>query len=280
MFQAGDYPFVTWRLLRLAPADGATHMARDEAILRAVAAELVQPTLCLYAWEPACLSLGRAQPLSDVDLQALQAAGFDLVRRPTGGKAILHVDELTYSVIVPQAAPHVAGGIVESYRRLSVGLVRGLERLGVVGLVADQRVKNRRLEGACPEPVEGPVCFEVPADYEITVGGRKLVGSAQMRAEGVVLQHGALPLYGDITRICPLLVTHPAPARVRARATTVAEALGRPVTWEEAADALAAGFAGALNLHLDPGTLTDEERTWTAELRASKYATGAWTHHI
>jgi len=296
MFQTGDYPLVTWRLLRLGPADGATHMARDEAILKAVAAGSVQPTLCLYAWEPACLSLGRAQPLSDVDLQALQAAGFDLVRRPTGGKAILHVDELTYSVIAPQAAPHVAGGIVESYRRLSAGLVRGLERLGVVGLVADRRVKNRRLEGACPEPVEarhpepvegsrsepveGPVCFEVPADYEITVGGRKLVGSAQMRAEGVVLQHGALPLYGDITRICPLLATHPAPARVRARATTVEEALGRPVTWDEAAAALAAGFAEALNLHLAPGTLTDEEQTWTEALRATKYATDAWTRHI
>jgi len=263
-------------------------MARDEAILRAVAADLVPPTLCLYAWEPACLSLGRGQPLADVDLPALQAAGFDLVRRPTGGKAILHVDELTYSVIVPQAAPHVAGGIVESYRRLSAGLVRGLERLGVAGLVADQRVGNRRLAGACPElvagacpePVEGPVCFEVPADYEITTGGRKLVGSAQMRAEGVVLQHGALPLYGDITRICPLLATHPAPARVRARATTVAEALGRPVTWDEAADALAVGFAEALNLHLNPGTLTNEERTWTEELRTNKYATDAWTGRI
>ena len=275
-----DYPRTTWRLLRSHPADGATNMAVDEAILRAVATRQMPPTLRFYAWEPGCLSLGRAQPVADVDLLALWTAGFDLVRRPTGGKAILHVDELTYSVVVPQEDPRVAGGIVASYRRLSTGLVRGLERLGIVDLVADQRVENRRLEG--------PVCFEVPSDYEITVGGRKLVGSAQMRARGVVLQHGALPLYGDITRICPLLAAHPDPARVRARATTVEEALGsfgsapdrRTVTWDEAADAVAAGFAQALDLDLEPGALTDEERAWAEELRTGRYATDDWTRRV
>ena len=267
-----NYSLATWRLLRSDPADGATNMAVDEAILRAVAAELVPPTLRLYAWEPACLSLGRAQPVADVDLGALRSAGFDLVRRPTGGKAILHADELTYSAVAPQADPRVAGGIVESYRRLSAGLVRGLERLGITDLVADQRVENRR--------PEGPVCFEVPSDYEITVGGRKLVGSAQMRAQGVVLQHGALPLYDDITRICPLLANHPDPARVRARATTVEEALEQAVTWDEAAAAVAAGFAGALHLHLEPGALTREERAWAHELRAAKYATEEWNRRV
>jgi lipoate-protein ligase A len=267
-----DYPSATWRLIRSAPASGATNMATDEAILQAVAARLVPPTLRFYAWEPGCLSLGRAQPWADVDLPALRSSGFDLVRRPTGGKAILHVDELTYSVSAPQALPQVAGSIVESYRHLSAGLVRGLEWLGMAGLVADQRVEHR--------PTEGPVCFEVPADNEITVGGRKLVGSAQMRTRGVVLQHGALPLWGDITRICALLVAHPDPARVHARATTVFEALGRRVTWDEVAEALATGFAEALNLRLVPGALTDQEQTWAEELRAGKYATAEWTHQV
>jgi lipoate-protein ligase A len=266
------YPPATWRLLRSAPADGATNMALDEAILRAVSAGQAPPTLRLYAWEPACLSLGRAQPLADVDLQAVRAAGFDLVRRPTGGKAILHVDELTYSVVAPQKDPRVAGAIVESYRRLSAGLVRGLEQLDVTGLVADQRGESQR--------PGGPICFEVPSDYEITIGGRKLVGSAQMRAHDVVLQHGALPLCGDIARICPLLSAHPDPARVHARATTVEEALGRPVTWDEAADALAAGFAQALSLRLEPGGLTDEERVWADGLRVERYAADDWTRRV
>lgn len=266
------YTPTTWRVIRSVPASGAANMAIDEAILRAVAAKLAPPTLRFYAWEPACLSLGRAQPVADVDLRALRVWGFDLVRRPTGGKAILHVDELTYSVIAPEGDPRVAGGIVGSYRRLSAGLVRGLERMGVPGIVADQRAENR---GAA-----GPVCFEVPSDYEITVGGRKLVGSAQMRARGVVLQHGALPLRGDITRICSLLVTHPHPGRVRARATTIEEVLERPVTWDHAADAMGAGFAEALGLRLEPGALTGQERAWAEELRVGKYAADTWTFRV
>jgi lipoate-protein ligase A len=267
-----NYPPATWRLLHSALADGATNMAIDEAILRAVAAGHAPPTLRFYAWEPPCLSLGRAQGMADVDLQALRAANHGLVRRPTGGKAILHIDELTYSVVAPEMEPRVAGGIVESYRRLSAGLLRGLEWLGVAGIVADQRADNRR--------PEGPVCFEVSSDYEITTGGRKLVGSAQMRVQSVVLQHGALPLHGDITRICPLLTAHPDPARVHARATTVEETLGRRVIWDEAANALAAGFAEALNLRLEPGALTEEERAWAEQLRVQKYATDEWTRRV
>jgi lipoate-protein ligase A len=141
--------------------------------------------------------------------------------------------------------------------------------LGVEQIVADRRAVNRQQEG--------PVCFEMPSDYEITVGGKKLVGSAQMRAQGVVLQHGALPLCGDIARICPLLASHPDPGRVRDRATTVARALGRAVSWDEAAQALAAGFAQALNLALEPGTLVPEEQVQAQVSRTEKYATDRWT---
>jgi lipoate-protein ligase A len=267
-----DYPRKTWRLVHTGLSDGPTNMAVDEAILRAVAEGNASPTLRFYAWEPGCLSLGRGQSVSDVDQQALAASGFDLVRRPTGGRAILHIDELTYSVVAPQQEPQVIGTIVESYRRLSNGLIRGLEHLGVPNIVADQRVENRGREGA--------VCFEVPADYEITVGGRKLAGSAQMRSRGVVLQHGTLPLHGDITRICSLLSAHPDPNRVRARATTVAEILGRAVSWEEAVQALKAGFAEALNLRLEPGHLTAQEQHTAKKLRAEKYGADAWTKRV
>jgi len=264
-----QYPLATWRLLRSAPADGATNMAVDEAILYAVAAGLAPPTLRFYAWQPACLSLGRAQPAGDVKLEELRIAGFGLVRRPTGGRAILHVDELTYSVVAPEGEPRVSGGVVESYRRISAGLIRGLELLGVGNLAADRRVQERS--------ANGPVCFEVPSDYEITAGGRKLVGSAQVRSRGVVLQHGALPLEGDIARICAFLKANATPERVRARATTLMEALARPVSWEEAAAALEGGFAQALNLRLVPGVLTAEERAWVEQLYAEKYASEQWT---
>lgn len=267
-----DYPTATWRLLLSAPSDGAMNMAIDEAILHAVATGKAPPTLRFYAWEPPCLSLGRAQKASDVDMHALTAAGFGLVRRPTGGKAILHIDELTYSVVAPEAEPRVAGGILESYRRLSAGLVRGLERLGVPEIIADQRAARDR--------PNGPVCFEVPSDYEITAKGQKLVGSAQMRTQGMVLQHGTLPLHGDIARICLLLTSRPDPDSVRARATTVEKALEKRVSWDEAAEALAAGFAETLNLSLEPNALTAEERSQAERLRAEKYATDVWTRRV
>ena len=270
------YPAKTWRLIRSGPADGATNMAIDEAILRAVAAGNACPALRLYAWEPACLSLGRGQPVDDVDRPALASAGYDLVRRPTGGRAILHVDELTYSVVAPQSDARMAGSVVESYRRLSAALVRGMELLGIEELASDQRVQPHQ---AAAGP-EGPVCFEVPSDYEITAGEKKLVGSAQMRAQGVVLQHGTVPLEGDIARVCPFLASRPNPARVRARATTVERALGRPVTWEQVAEAMIRGFTERLALRLEPESLTAGERAAARKLRAEKYASDRWTTAI
>ena len=262
----------TWRLLRSNPADGPTNMAVDEAILRAVAVGAAPPTLRFYAWEPPTLSLGRAQRASDVNVQVLHAAGYDLVRRPTGGKAILHIDELTYSVVAPRSEPRVTGPVVESYRRLSAGLVRGLELLGITDAAADQRARGHHSLG--------PVCFEVPSDYEITASGRKLVGSAQMRSDGAVLQHGAAPLYGDITRICAVLSAQPDPARVRARATTVQETLGRSVSWDEAVDAMIAGFSQMLNLRLKPGELTISEKDEADRLRSEKYGSDDWTFRV
>ena len=265
-------PRSTWRLLDTGARDGATNMALDEAIARGVADGTSPPTLRFFAWQPACLSLGQAQPAADVDFAACRALGVDVVRRPTGGRAILHTDELTYSVTARDGEPRLRGGIVESYRRLSEGLLAGLVRLGLpVAQVERPDTHDRH---------DGPVCFEVPSNYEIVFDGRKLVGSAQMRKNGVVLQHGSLPLVGDIGRICDVLTSRPDRARVRARAITVERALDRVVAYAEAARALSAGFASALNLEFEPGELTRQERACLEELRRDKYASANWTHRL
>jgi lipoate-protein ligase A len=266
------YPQASWRLLNTGHLDGATNMAIDEAISRAVQARLVLPTLRFFGWIPACLSLGQAQPGTDVDREACYAAGVDVVRRPTGGRAILHTDELTYSVVAPEAEPRVAGTLVESYRRLSEGLLTGLMVMGVPGRQAERPNHH--------EQDQGPVCFEVPSNYEIVFDGKKLVGSAQMRKAGVVLQHGTLPLHGDIARIAKYLMSRPKPDRVRQRATTVEAALGRIIDFDTAARLMAQGFAQALNLDLQPGNLTDQERAWAEELRREKYAADGWTYRM
>jgi lipoate-protein ligase A len=277
------YPRATWRLLLSPLADGPTNMAVDEAILQAIADGHGQPTLRFFGWTPPCLSLGYAQPAAEVDRQRLAERGYDLVRRPTGGRAILHTDELTYSVIAPMDEPRVLGGVLESYQQLSAGLLAGLHHLGL-GVRADKTYAGN--EAAA----KGPVCFEVPSNYEITVGAgaapRKLLGSAQVRKRGVVLQHGALPLTGDLGRICDVLVfeseavRQSARARLHQRAATVAEVLNMDVGWDQAAAALARGMAEVLNLDLETAPLSPREAALAERLRAEKYATAAWNERL
>lgn len=263
-----------WRLIMSGSAAGPKNMAIDQAIMEAVAAGEAAATLRFYAWAPPCLSLGYTQPLADVDGERLAVLGWDVVRRMTGGRAILHTDELTYSVAVPASDPVVAGDIVASYRRISAAFATGLRQLGA------QPEANKRAEGS---GADGPVCFEVPSHYEITLNGKKLIGSAQVRKFDAVLQHGTLPLTGDIGRICDALVfpddagRREARTRVYERATTLRSALGRDVSWDEAAAVMAAAFAETFGVAFEaPPALSPEEAARAQALAVEQYATAAW----
>ncbi|MBN1317994.1 MAG: lipoate--protein ligase family protein [Anaerolineales bacterium] len=272
-----EYPPTTWRLLDTGLSDGATNMAIDEAVLEAVGAGAVPPTLRFFCWSPPCLSLGTNQPIKDIDRDACNRRGWDIVRRLTGGSAVLHVDEFTYSVCVPEKEPRVSGGIVESYSRLVVGLLAGLKMLGLEP--AEAKPEYPSLNNS-----HGPVCFEGPARYEITVDGRKLVGSAQARRKGLVLQHGTLPLEGDITRILDALHHENgadmdnARRHLSGRALTLETALGKRISFNQAARVMVEGFGQALNLVLEPGELTPQERKDAERIRAEKYANNEWTY--
>jgi len=269
-----EYPLTTWRLLNTGSADGATNMAIDEAILTAVTEGESPPTLRFFAWEPPCLSIGYNQAMDEVDITECQRAGVDVVRRPTGGRAILHTDELTYSIVAPQSEPRVAGGVVESYRRLSAGWVRGLRLLGVdVAQAEAGHGQNADVSAAC---------FDAPSAYEVTAGGKKLVGSAQVRRREAVLQHGSLPLQGDITRIGRYLVVPSEERRqalrqeLRARATSLELVLGQVVPFAQVVEALVRGFSEALNLHLEPGELSQHELALAQRFRREKYTAETW----
>lgn len=271
------YDPAVWRVILHQKASGAMNMAIDEAIAAHVGTQLAPPTLRFYQWKPACLSLGYGQPSTDVDLERLRDKGWDIVRRLSGGRAILHIDELTYSIAIPADDPRMQGGVIDSYRRLSRGLIGGLEALDIsVNANPATRQVHR---------FKGPVCFEVPSDYEITVRGKKLIGSAQTRRSGLAaLQHGTLPLFGDIARICETLAfpsewhRQVAVARVRERALTLEDILGKQVDFRIAARAIQQGFEQALNLTLVVSELSKEERSQAENLRINKYATDAWTH--
>ncbi len=256
-------------------------MAADESVLEHIGRGDSLPTLRLYAWEPACLSLGHAQPFGDIDLGRLAKRGWEMVRRPTGGRAILHTDEVTYSVIAPASEPRVAGSVLESYNRLASALLKA-----VCGLGLDARSNPLSAELSGGHGSANPVCFEVPSAYEITVGGKKLIGSAQARRREGVLQHGSLPLTGDLRRITEALVfaddatREEAGQRLLTRATTVESALGRCVSWDEAAQALRRAFETELDLRLEEGSLSDGETRRANELVQQKYGHPSWMERV
>jgi len=249
-------------------------MAVDAAILSAVVKNEVPPTLRLYRWDPPCLSLGYSQPFSDLDQDQLRSSGWDVVRRPTGGRAILHTDELTYAVIGPKTDPRLEGGLMQSYRRLSKALSESLKILGLPVQVHS---------GKNPESINHPVCFENPSDFEITVEGKKIIGSAQARKKEGILQHGTLPLKGDLTRIIQVLkYSNPdqrdqAAAALLQKAATVEGVLGREVSWAEAAKAFQTGVQNSLNVFFNQSDLSSSEKEAAQLLAKTQYGDPRWT---
>ncbi len=275
-----NLPEATWRLLiDTDPRSGAANMAVDQAIALACAAGESLPTLRFYRWNPPAVSLGRHQALADVDPAVIAEHGYDLVRRTTGGRAILHIDELTYSVAAPATEPRVAGGVMDAYLRLSNALVAGLKGIGVQ---ADKAAGDVRVG-----PDVSAACFEVPSAYELTVQGRKLMGSAQSRRAKYVLQHGSLPLRGDITRLIDVLVLPPEERallrqQLADHACTLATALGvadedPAVSFDQVAQAMVQGFAATLNLTFKRGVLSSQELQTAARLIREQYANPTWT---
>lgn len=277
------HPFrlTTWRVIKTKPANGAWNMAVDEAILGSIQSGKSKPVLRLFAWCPPCLSIGYAQPYSDIDLARLSAMGWDTVRRITGGRAILHTDELTYSVIGPDDEPRLRGGVLESYHCLSVALLRALSMMGLPAQSipkpssSDQKRQDQQ-----------PVCFETPSNYEVTVRDRKLIGSAQARKKSAVLQHGTLPLNGDITRIIDALNFPDNNSRQNAknklllRATTVESELKKRISWEQSATTFIQAFSKTLNISFEESELTPAELDQAEFLVKEKYAHPSWTARI
>jgi len=253
-------------------------MAVDEAIAILSARGDVPPTLRFYQWQPATVSLGRHQPFEDIDAARLQARGWGTVRRPTGGRAILHTDELTYSIAGPATDPILDAPILDVYNFISHGLLTGLRRLGVP---AEKAPADKRAG-----PDVSAACFEVPSAYEISVGNQKLIGSAQRRAGGYVLQHGSLPLHGDVTRLVEVMAFEDESQRqafrvhLAARATTLEAALGRKVSFWEAAAVLIDGLNSVLEVDFEEQSLTPAELDLARQIEAEKYGAEAWNRRV
>lgn len=247
-----------WRLVDDGPASGAWNMAVDEALLLGQAAGNSPPTLRFYGWQPACLSLGRFQKLTDGQWQRLARAPVDLVRRPTGGRAVLHQHEVTYCAVFPESLlPPASRSIMGGYRWLSEGFLDGLRSLGVA---AD-------LGKADHGGGDGFNCFEAAARCDFVVDGRKLIGAAQFRHGGAVLQHGSLLLEIDRGLWSDL--------ELAGSAVSLRE-LGIGGESAEIKTALKSGLTRRLDIEFCGATIDDTERAVAHSLLKSKYATLRW----
>ncbi len=253
----------TWRLVVDPPRPGAWNMALDEALLEAVGSGESPPTLRFYGWDPPCLSLGAFQPVADINPGACAELGIDLVRRPTGGRAVLHHHEVTYAVVLPRAA---AGRPREAYLKICRAILRGLAGLGIRADFAPAGSHRR---------AAGPSCFAAASDYEVLVGGRKLVGSAQVWRSGNLLQHGSVLLAAD-GALWARLMGWPEAAEGLVGLLEVDPGL----SFERVAAALAGGFAAEFGVSLVPGGWRPAELEHAAKLVWEKYGQPGWTERV
>ena len=251
-----------WRLLLTPPADAATNMAVDEA-LHARSRESGETVLRVYEWAGPTLSFGRNQPTAGCYSAARAAAcGVEVVRRLTGGRAVVHAREITYSVTAPVVASEPVN---QSYARINTVLVAALRQLGVAAEVAEG-------DAPAPPPSTAP-CFETPVRGEVVVGGRKLVGSAQWRDGGALLQHGSVLVDDDQALLAALAAT-PIPAA--APAATLRGALGHAPSARALYDALADSVRALEDEDAAPLGVDDDLRGRAERLRA-RYVDAGWT---
>lgn len=273
-----------WRLILSGPNGPAENMAIDETLLTSVSEGNAPPTVRFYGWQPATLSIGYFQKArEEVDLAALEERGLGFVRRPTGGRAVLHDAELTYSIVVPEAYPGMPPTVNEAYRMLSDGLVEGFRKLGLQAGMADSAAPGRKSAVAS---AGSAACFDSPSWYELVVEGRKVAGSAQVRQKGVILQHGAILLELDADLLFSVLRFPAERIRDRLKAAFLDKAVAindllrlqgkPPVTVRQAEEAFAAGFAEGLGIRLEPGALTAAEQEMAERLARNKYGRDAW----
>ncbi|MFZ4452120.1 lipoate--protein ligase family protein [Salibacterium aidingense] len=272
----------TWYFIDSGNCPPAYNMAMDEMLMQWHSEGKLPPIVRFYGWNPATLSVGYFQKVhKEIDFDAVQNYGLGFVRRPTGGRGVLHDQELTYSVIVSEAHREMPATVTEAYRVISEGILQGFRHLG---LHADFSIPRTKEEEEALKAPRSAVCFDAPSWYELVVEGRKIAGSAQTRQKGVILQHGSILLDMEENKLFDLF-KYPN-QRVRERmqrgfkhkAAAINELKSSPVTMRDVSEAFHHGFAEGLNINWHPYQLTKEEEKQVHALAEQKYGTDEWNY--
>lgn len=269
-----------WRFIDSGNCSPEFNMALDEALLDWNSEGKIPPTIRFYGWNPPTLSIGYFQKVErEIDLEAVKKYGLGFVRRPTGGRGVLHDQELTYSVIVSEEHPEMPHTVTEAYRVISEGILQGFRKLGLDAYFAVPKTAEER------EGLKNPrsaVCFDAPSWYELVVEGRKVAGSAQTRQKGVILQHGSILLDLDEDKLFDLFkypserVKERMQRNFKNKAVAINAIRENPVSIDEAKQAFKEGFEEGLNIVLEPYRLTDEELDYVHEIAEKRYKSDEW----
>jgi lipoate---protein ligase len=248
-----------WRLLQTGFKNAYSNMAIDKAILVAASEGKAPPTVRFYGWNPAAISLGYFQSVTDeVDIQACERFGVEYVRRITGGGAVFHETELTYSIVVPESHPAIPKNIMKSYGRICGAVINGLRHLGID-------------------------CEYAPIN-DIVTGGRKISGNAQTRKYQTVLQHGTILMDVDVEKMFSVLkvpnekIKDKLIADVKQRVTSIKHQLGKEISFQELARAMTLGFEDEFHVELIEGRLRKEEQVLAKQFEQECFSRTEWNH--
>jgi lipoyl(octanoyl) transferase len=263
---------MAWRLLNFQNYNIFENMAIDEAVFHETIKNKKQPTIRFYGSTPAAISIGYFQDAKkELNIERCRAEKIDIARRITGGRAVFHFNEITYSVAATQQEKIFPADISGSYKTISKCIVHGLNDLGIkADMVEEGRAQKKAEIDSC--------CFSTPFKNELLVNGRKICGSAQVRRRGGFLQHGLLFLDFNPEKMAGFLLPNCGPERVEKlgqSVTTVNEELIHPVDIREICSKLKKGFIEELGIELEDGTLTPGEENFKNELM-KKYNDVNW----
>lgn len=247
---------MNFRLLHYQVYDAASNMALDEAILESHRKGLVPPTLRFYGWAPPAVSIGYSQKMDPETIARIKSKGFDVVRRLTGGRAVLHSGELTYSFIA--SPPLLSEQLNEAYRQICKGLILGLKHLGVEANLGKSTKQYKDFSD----------CFMATTQADLQVNDKKMVGSAQLRRQGAVLQHGSI-LLDQPQNLLPDLLETKSTTNATDRHSNFNQVAGREVSVVEMENAFTRGFSEAFDADFKSGELTQFEKELLNDLRAS-----------
>ena len=264
-----------WRLLPFQRMNCFENMAVDEALLRAYRYEQRPPTVRFYSWLRSSVTVGYFQNLGEeVDAHFCREHKIDIVRRPTGGKAVFHDRDLTYSIVADESSSLFSPDIIETYRMIGTCLLRGFEKLGIDARMVGE---GRHTEDA----ILHSYCFSVPVQHELLVEGKKICGSAQMRAKGVFLQHGSILLNFDPRMACKVMNGQGQDMEATIRGlkqsvTSVRDHSCVSVSEDALCCAMREGFEERMNVRFAEGTLSQREYRMKESLLREKYMNDRW----